>query len=50
MGKEGLNWQYVLVCIYDIIVITEGEYEDRVRVLHQVLERLKQLNLHFRKE
>jgi len=34
---EGLNWNYILAYIDDIIVITKGDYENHLEVLQQVL-------------
>jgi hypothetical protein len=47
---EELNWQYILVYVYDIIVITRGDCEDHLRALEQVLERFKKLKLRLRRE
>ena len=47
---EGLNWNYVLAYIDDIIVTTKGDYENHLEVLQQVLERLRQYRLRLRRE
>jgi len=38
---EGLNWNYVLAYIDDIIVITKGDYENHLEVLQQGSEVLE---------
>jgi len=48
--KEGLNWNYVLAYIDDIIVITKGGYENHLEVLQQVLERLHEYRSRLRRE
>jgi len=47
---EGLNWNYVLAYIDDIIVITKGDYENHLEVLQQVLERLRKYRLRLRRD
>jgi len=47
---EGLNWNYVLAYIDDIIVITKGDYENHLEVLQQVLDRLRKYPLRLRRE
>ena len=47
---EGLNWNYVLAYIEDIISITKGDYENHFEVLQQVLERLHKYRLRLRRD
>jgi len=47
---EGLNWNYVLAYIDDIIVITKGNFENHLEALQQVLERLRQYRSRLRRE
>jgi hypothetical protein len=46
---EGLNCQYVFLYVDGIIIITKGDYEDNVQVLHQVLQRWKIFQLRLTK-
>jgi len=47
---EGLNWNYVLAYIDDIIVVTKGDYENHLEVMQQVLERLRKYRLRVIRE
>jgi hypothetical protein len=47
---KGLNWNYVLAHIDDIIFITKGDYESHLEVLQQVLQPLRQYRSRLRRE